>query len=72
MDHQRRAGVSMKKFFSYRELSVLLPPTRASERVMVDTHEQHYRGAKNTLWRSRSSAWIVGGTAIAKKISNNF
>ena len=35
---------------------------------MNEAHEPHHRSAKDILWRSRSSAWIVQGRALVMKI----
>ena len=36
---------------------------------MREAHEEIHHGAKETLWRSRSRAWIVRGYKLAEKIS---
>ena len=36
---------------------------------MREAHEEIHHGAKETLWRSRSRAWIVRGYKLAEKVS---
>jgi hypothetical protein len=57
--------VGMNKMFDYAEFQVPMPGT---ELIMIHAHNQHHRGAKGTLWRSRSSAWI---TRENQRVSNN-
>ena len=39
-------------------------------RLMKKAHEESHHGAKGTLWRSRTCAWIVQGYRLAMKVSN--
>ena len=64
-------GKGIKKIFGQSELPILMPSTRAAYLVMVDAHNQHHRGPKDTLWRSRNVAWIHRGKQLAKKVERS-
>ena len=53
-----RLGVGMNEMLGYAELPVLMPGKCALELIMIHAHNQHQRGAKDTLWRSHSLAQL--------------
>jgi hypothetical protein len=66
-----RLATGLTKMFGAGELPLLMSTTRTAELVMIEAHSQHHRGAKDTMWRSRSMAWIVQGKKLAKKVCCN-
>ena len=63
-----RLGKGMFRILGIRELPILLPQSRLAYLVMRSAHEEKHNGPKNTLWRSRTKAWIVKGFNLAKKV----
>ena len=58
-----RLGFRMNEMFSYAELPVVMPGTGAAVLNLIN--------AKDTLWRSRSSAWITNGKKFPERFSNS-
>ena len=50
------------------EFPILLPESRLAYLLMLQAHEEAHKGAKITLWRSRSKAWVVKGKNLAVKV----
>lgn len=64
-----RLGKGVFKILGVDKLVVLQPCTRLAYLIMREAHEEIHHGAKETLWRSRSRAWIVRGYKLAEKVS---
>ena len=63
-----RIRKGIKAILGQTELPILMPTSRVAHLVMMEAHNQHHRGPKDTLWRSRSVAWIHRGKQLARKI----
>ena len=63
-----RLGKGAFKVLGVEKLIVLMPQERLSYLLMKEAHEEIHHGAKETLWRSRSRAWIVRGFKLAEKV----
>ena len=45
--------------------------SQAARLIMQEAHEQDHGGVDRTLWRSRSTAWIIRGRRTAATIQRN-
>ena len=64
-----RMGPSMKKLLGPNKLAVLSCKTRLAKLILIQAHrEDHRRDPGDTLYRSRSEAWIVRGRSLAEKV----
>ena len=63
-----RLGGGMVRILGVVELPILLNTSRLAYLLMVSAHEEDHRKSKQTLWRSRSQAWIHKGSTLAKKV----
>ena len=63
-----RLGEGIKKVLGVAELPVLHKDGRLAHLVMMKAHKQCHKWAKETLYRSRSIAWIWRGLSLAKKV----
>ena len=66
-----RLGKGVFKILGVDKLIILQPTTRLAHLLMVEAHEENHHSVKETLWRSRSRAWIVRGHKLAEKICRN-
>ena len=64
-----RLGKGAFKILGVEKLVVLQPNTRLAYLIIREAHEEIHHGAKETLWRSRTRAWIVRGYKLAEKVS---
>ena len=66
---RNRLGPSLKKRFGPDKLAILSVKSRLAKLILIKAHrEDHRRDPGETLFRSRSDAWIVRGRALAEKV----
>ena len=59
----------MKKRFGPDKLAILSVKSRLAKLILIKAHrEDHRRDPGETLFRSRSDAWIVRGRSLAEKV----
>ena len=58
----------MYKVLGVSELDILVPDSRLAELKMQEAHDQDHKGAKITLWRSRTEVWIWKGMRLAERV----
>ena len=63
-----RLGKGVFKVLGVSELVILLPDSRLATLLMQQAHKEDHRGAKITLWRSRTQAWVWRGLKVAERI----
>ena len=66
-----RLGDGVKKVLGVAELPVLHKDSRLAYLIMVRAHKQSHKWAKETLYQSRSMAWIWRGLSLAKKVEGD-
>ena len=64
-----RLGPSLKKLLGPDKLAILSAKSRLAKLILIKAHrEDHRRDPGDTLFRSRSDAWIVRGRSLAEKV----
>ena len=63
----RRLGKGIFKVLGVEELPVLLATRRLAYLYMNSAHFEDHKGAKITLWRSRSKVWVHQGYKLAQR-----
>ena len=68
-----RLGPNLKKFLGPDKLAILSCKSRLAKLILIKAHtEVHRRDPGDTLFRSRSDAWIVRGRPLAEKVVEEF
>ena len=57
----------MFKVLGVSELPIILSTSRLAFLYMTSAHREDHKGAKITLWRSRSKVWIPKGFKLAQR-----
>ena len=66
-----RLGKGVHRVLGVDQLPVLVPNCRLAFLIMTKAHREDHKGAKVTLWRSRTKAWTWRGYRLASEVEKN-
>lgn len=68
---QGRLSKGIFKVLGVRKLPILMSSSPLSRLLMIQAHQEDHSAAKQTLWRTRSQAWIVRGKKLAREVERD-